>query len=333
MSKRGFLGKVVISAVFIIIFLFAIEAVQRYRHPDIIFHREYNSLGFRGKEFSVKKNQGIKRMLFIGASTTYGFFNSSEHSFSYLTEQILNSRLTSVKVEAINAARPGKDSSWVADRIEKSLFLQPDLIIVLVGYNDSSTVYGEYIKQKGEARFSLRKPWYLKLNSFLEQHSVLYITLKEKAAILFYGDPEFAYEKGKGIGNKNKEPKGRPEWFQIYPQFYRTNIEKMIRTARQHKIGIIFLNPPLSSSRSVEYPLYLKAFLRLKQELLSATSKYSIPVIELQGLFLTAEEKQDFMADGIHFSDKGNLKIAEEITGFLLKNKRKYLGTVPLARQ
>jgi len=49
-----------------------------------------NSHGFRGKEFSIAKPDDVIRVLTLGASSTFGFFNKDDETYPYLLEQRLN---------------------------------------------------------------------------------------------------------------------------------------------------------------------------------------------------------------------------------------------------
>lgn len=316
------LFNIIFAFVFLFIFFLTLEAIQRLRHPHVGFRGMYNSLGFRSQEFEPKKKPGTIRILFMGSSTTFGVGNTLENTYPFLVGRILSEKLDSVRIETINGAMPAKGSFWVVERIKHSLYLDPDIIISMTGYNDSATTYNDSVRFSKEGELILRHPWYVKLSNFLACHSVFYVTLREKIAIILYGDPRFAFSRPKTKPGEDKLIK--PSWLIHYPQYYRNNLGRMIKIADRHKIKLIFLNPPLSALRKKKVPIYAKKFFRLKEELFKESLNFNIPIIDLEGPLSESVIGEYISTDGIHFTDKGNLKIAQVISDFLIKNKKEY---------
>ena len=72
-----------------------------------IFPIKINSHGFRGKDFSISKPDDVVRVLTLGASSTFGFFNKDDETYPYLLEQRLNKLCHgSKRFEVINFAIP-----------------------------------------------------------------------------------------------------------------------------------------------------------------------------------------------------------------------------------
>ena len=104
-----------------------------------IFPITINAHGFRGKEFSVTKPDDVIRVLTLGASSTFGFFNKEDETYPYLLEQRLNTLCHGPKrFEVINFAIPDADIFNIrAMFMAEGLALDPDVITFYEGRNDS----------------------------------------------------------------------------------------------------------------------------------------------------------------------------------------------------
>ena len=113
-------------------------------HPDLPYvlapnyvspTHQHNSLGFKGKDITVAKDPSKKRIVVIGASTTYGMYVQSQETYAGRLEALLNE--SGDNVEVINAGVPGYVSTEVLLNLQlRVLPLQPDLIILYEGRND-----------------------------------------------------------------------------------------------------------------------------------------------------------------------------------------------------
>jgi hypothetical protein len=105
-----------------------------------IFPVTINSHGFRGKDFSISKPDDVIRVLTLGASSTFGFFNKDEKTYPYLLEQRLNKLCPGAKrFEVINFAIPDAGAFEIrAMFLAEGLALDPDVITFYEGRNDSA---------------------------------------------------------------------------------------------------------------------------------------------------------------------------------------------------
>ncbi len=91
----------------------------------------HNSLGWKGKEFSIARQPGRKRVICVGTSTTYG----GTHPYPEWLEKFLVR--AGLQVEVFNAGVPGWTSrELLIDFRERVLPLKPDLIVLYEGRND-----------------------------------------------------------------------------------------------------------------------------------------------------------------------------------------------------
>lgn len=92
---------------------------------------EINSLGFRGKEIDLEKKEGQIRIVCLGASETFGAFESKNWP-SQLDEMLRNQF---PRVEVINASVVGLNLKKKKDYVEKYVLpLKPDIMIIVQGF-------------------------------------------------------------------------------------------------------------------------------------------------------------------------------------------------------
>ena len=94
-----------------------------------------NSYGIRDREYSIKKPEGVFRIVVIGDSVGYGFCNDKEvldveHLFSKQLERGLQGQ-KSFPIEVINLCVSGYDTLQEVEFLyQKGLALKPDLVLV-----------------------------------------------------------------------------------------------------------------------------------------------------------------------------------------------------------
>jgi len=98
----------------------------------------YNSLGFRGDEFSEIKPPNTYRIFMVGGSTMFGSGESSgETTIPAILQKIFDSDSFVQKIEVINAGISGGNSDSELSLIhEKLVTFSPDLIVIYDGWND-----------------------------------------------------------------------------------------------------------------------------------------------------------------------------------------------------
>ncbi|MBU0758012.1 MAG: SGNH/GDSL hydrolase family protein [Nanoarchaeota archaeon] len=104
-----------------------------------------NSYGLRDREYSIRKNPDIIRILCLGDSVTFGQGVSLEHSFPKKLEQLFNES-GKMKIEVLNFAVPGTGTVDQLRLLEElGLKFQPDIVILTIIGNDyeNQLEYGE----------------------------------------------------------------------------------------------------------------------------------------------------------------------------------------------
>ena len=99
-----------------------------------------NSLGFRGNEFNLIKNDNTYRIMMVGGSTTFGAGSTSDNTTipAFLEQKFHGEKFN--KIEIINAGVGASNSLEEAYKIRTEYKkLQPNLFIIYDGWNDSFT--------------------------------------------------------------------------------------------------------------------------------------------------------------------------------------------------
>ena len=100
-----------------------------------------NSQGFRGPEFREEKAPGVIRVLTLGASSTFGFFNRENETYPYQLQRSLNNNCGRQRFEVINFAIPRSTADNIRNMIiAEGIALDPDVMTFYEGRNDSDQV-------------------------------------------------------------------------------------------------------------------------------------------------------------------------------------------------
>jgi len=137
-----------------------------------IFPVTINSHGFRGKEFSIAKPDDVIRVLTLGASSTFGFYNKDDETYPYLLEQRLNKLCHGPKrFEVINFAIPDARAEQIRSMfVAEGLAFDPDVITFYEGRNDSARLRPMDFRQAHSSEAStgwLHGPWNAMTRTFI----------------------------------------------------------------------------------------------------------------------------------------------------------------------
>jgi lysophospholipase L1-like esterase len=108
-------------------------------HKDSVLQN--NSLGYRGPEFSIKKDSNTIRILVLGGSTTYGYLNKNpEKTWVAVLQKKLQSAYKK-KIEVINGGlNYATSAELLASYVFRHRYINPDIIIFHEGGNDAMSV-------------------------------------------------------------------------------------------------------------------------------------------------------------------------------------------------
>ena len=103
------------------------------------FEVTINKQGFRGPDFSIDKAPGVIRVVTLGASSTFGYYDRDNETYPYYLEQQLNKNSGEGSYEVLNLGIPHSTSQQIrALFYAEALPLDPDIVTFYEGINDSS---------------------------------------------------------------------------------------------------------------------------------------------------------------------------------------------------
>jgi hypothetical protein len=103
------------------------------------FEVTINRRGFRGRNFSDRKDPGVIRVICLGASSTFGYFDRDNETYPVYLEQILNERYPgNIRFEVINLGIPHLTAANIYNLfLTEGVQLEPDIVTYYEGNNDS----------------------------------------------------------------------------------------------------------------------------------------------------------------------------------------------------
>lgn len=133
-----------------------------------------NSKGFRGREFSDKKEKGIYRIVILGESSTFCIDQNEENAWPHLLEKKLQKY--SPNVEVINAGIGSANIQNILAILKNEAYQwNPDMIILYANFNN----WGLIKTNESQSIHLLNS-----ISLFLQKWSLLYLTVREKIHIL-----------------------------------------------------------------------------------------------------------------------------------------------------
>lgn len=106
------------------------------------FRVAINSRGLRGGEYTDEKAPGTVRVVTLGASSTFGYYNREETTYPVLLEELLNGECAGEqRFQVINLGIPHLRSEEILAILEhEGLRLSPDVVTFYEGVNDAVEV-------------------------------------------------------------------------------------------------------------------------------------------------------------------------------------------------
>jgi hypothetical protein len=97
-----------------------------------------NNRGFRGRDFTDQKEPGVIRIVALGASSTFGYFDRDDETYPVYLEHMLNDRYSGkLHFEVINMGIPHLTAENIyALFLDEVIQLNPDVVTFYEGNND-----------------------------------------------------------------------------------------------------------------------------------------------------------------------------------------------------
>ncbi|MFC1601114.1 SGNH/GDSL hydrolase family protein [Candidatus Sumerlaeota bacterium] len=261
-----------------------------------------NSLGMAGGEIAVPKPADVFRILFLGDSCTYlGYIPGK-------VEERLNRRPPPGKrVECVALAVPGYSSHQgriLAQRYGR--VFEPDLAVVYFGWNDHWRAYGAVDAEK---KVYMPTTWSERFRDWAFQHSRLLNFFRQSVRERVGADSSLRQ-------------------LRVPPKTYRENLTEIQRTFTSQGLPVVMITAATSY-----YRLGIPAFSDIEDRTLSQETairdhrwyneivrqlarEHDLLLLDLAKAYSAlsvAELDETFTLDGIHFSDRGQQRLADEI--------------------
>ena len=206
-------------------------------HPDRIV-KEYglfqnptpiriNNWGFRGEDFDADKAENTFRVVCLGGSSTFGFFDRDDFTYPALLQQRFE-RDSAVRVEVINSGIPQANSdNLLAMFREELLRYDPGLITVYAGYNDA--VY--YLDANAVQRMA----------RWLHGHSATYGAIKNVLEAV--GGPEL-HSKWRSFDVITSHEDAQTQ-IRLHKDRFQSNITEIISLAHEAGIQVMLILQPV----------------------------------------------------------------------------------------
>jgi hypothetical protein len=303
-----------------------------------IFPVTINSHGFRGKEFSVAKPDDVIRVLTLGASSTFGFYNKDDETYPYLLEQRLNKLCHGPKrFEVINFAIPDARAEQIRSMfVAEGLALDPDVITFYEGRNDSARIRPMDFRQAHSSEASvgwLHGAWEAMTRTFVlarfvdeqvaartqvaaDQALESLRTASARASKGFIGDLEEIREVADRrhilfiVANQQANSKS---WFGI-PAAQRMSQKGV--TYGDEVAGIEHILERGEPISGYEFNFLIHA--RLMRDLRAWADKYKLPFVDIIKLL---DQERQHMVSWVHLDAYANHKVAGALADEILRRE------------
>jgi lysophospholipase L1-like esterase len=189
-----------------------------------------NTLGLRGEDFAILKPTGTFRVICMGESSTFGFFDRDEFTYPSLTQQIFQQGggLSGNRVEVINAGIPHANSDHIlAMERGELLDYKPDVLTLYAGFNDA-------VLMMDETTLQTTMRW-------LHGHFATYVALKRLVTAM--GGP-MLYSRWSGyLSDVGPASVGRQ--VELHVARYEKNVRDMVALARERGARFVFIKQPI----------------------------------------------------------------------------------------
>lgn len=300
-------------------------------HPYLVYsptpnykkgQTSHNSLGYRNDEISLKKPNGVYRIVALGGSSTYDVrIEDNKKTFTAQLEKLLKDQYGYKKVEVINAGVPGYNSWEMLSNLEfRVLDLAPDLVIIYEGTNDVHARMVDPSSYRGD-NSGRRQPWHIppvplwerstflrilsRMMNFTSQVSVDDFT----SSSTFLSWP-YEYRLSENDISPAKILEKNP------PIYFQRNLENMIAVAEEHGIEVLFstwaYSPYLDDYASKDY--YQQGFRENNEVVKEVATRHHIPLFDFAAVM---PQDAKYWADGRHVNELGALEKATLFAEFI----------------
>lgn len=297
------------------------QFLNYYPNPEFKKGKTYhNSLGYRNKEFPVKKPDGVFRIVVLGGSTTYTVtVDDNEKTFPARLEQVLREEYGYDNVEVINAGVGGYNSWETLINLQfRVLDIDPDLIIEYEGANDVHARFVNPASYKGDDS-GKRKQWTPPSIPILERSAFLR-TILRKIGLTDQVEVEDFTKTNTAYGPYSVAKRNPMELLDKNPPIYfRRNLNNMVAISKANNIDIVLVTWACSTyfNDYTSTPYHQRGYEENNEVVREVAKSNGIPLFDFASV-MPMDIK--YWADGRHVNELGAEKQAELFAEFIHKN-------------
>lgn len=266
-----------------------------------------NSLGFRGGEFNLIKNDNTYRIIMVWGSTTFGSGSTSDNTTipAFLEQRFHGEKFNNIEVinAGVSAANSSEEAYKVRNNYKK---LQPDMFIIYDGWNDSFTKLDDKELDHQITRLELNQSKKSTIQIFISESLTFYRT-----PFVIY--PLFAHVLTAVSLTEEVMEKNSDIWGSRWNKICDENNDAEIKTIILLQPVVGTGNKTLSSDEKI-HAEYIKGVKTVEQ------LKYFAEKLPLSSCTMSVDMRNVFdnmnipiYFDGGHMTDIGNKIIAEKI--------------------
>ena len=293
-----------------------------YKHGST----SHNSLGYRNKEISLHKPQGVYRIAVLGGSTAYTLkVEDNEKTFTAQLKKVLANTYGYENIEVINAAVGGYNSWESLMNLEfRVLDIEPDMVIIYQGSDDVHARLVSPAAYRGD-NSGRRKTWEIPVIRFYEHSCFLRIISRRLGythpininffvmASSYEGACSTHYNQNTSDNMVKELLKKNP------PVYFRRNLLNMAAISRIHNIELVFAtwaySPNFDDYASTAH--YQQGFSENNNVIKQVAESQNIPFFDFAKVM--SDEKR-YWSDGRHVNEEGALLKAELFAEFIHKS-------------
>ena len=278
-----------------------------------------NALGFRGPDFGAEKSDSVTRVMCLGESSTFGFFNSDTGTYPAQLGGLLADASTGRgrRYEVINAGIPHANSDNIRAMVEHEIFTyQPDVLTLYAGFNDAGTLMSP-------SRLHRSLTW-------MHGHFASYVAFKQ--LVSFVGGPELPSRWS--VQAAGSDSADVAEQIRLQTARYRRNVEWIADAAAARGVRLLLIRQALTTgwgdatglsyrekvdrARSVlqsggripssEATLFVHA--ALMNVLDSIAAERDLAIVDFISI---VDQHPEYFASYVHLTETANLALAREL--------------------
>lgn len=280
----------------------------------------HNDRGFKTKNFKIKKDDSITRIVTLGGSSVYGYQLQNDQTWpSYLQSELNNK---DSEYEVINLGITNYNTFHILGLMNSLVLdMEPDIIILYESWNDIK--YFDSKKDSNTIEDTDQAPIYSK--SYYLTDLSYFITFCRAVLNKISNEKNFSTRERAGSINSDKQLSNNSHGLSVYKR----NINTLAAISRAHKIKLI-LSTQLSLYKDYNTEkeqgmlifgrnnYYLDALDRCDSILQDIANEYqNVYFINVKN---GIEASPETMLDHIHPTKEGSEKIAKALSDFITKH-------------